>query len=255
MLITGMQKYFGAIFAGVVAIFLGTFIWQNQKISTLSERLERLENDAPSQNPREQQASAPTIGGESKASVDRRVARIERALKTRRALSGRLPSEAFEEGDSLGALAEEVVQENRGVGKSEAKEIVQDLVRSEIERKEDERFEKRKQRRIERMLERIDALAEANDIDSGTQQKMVTIMTSEREQVSQLWREAREGNITRRDAHTKMSETRAETDENMKAILDDDQYAAYEADREQDRHRPRNREKKPERKKPADDDN
>jgi len=245
-----MQKYTGVILAGVVCIFLATFVWQNQKISTLSERLERLEKGSPTlQNKADPQRRLAAIDDESspqEVDVTRRVARIERALKTRRALSGDTKEEA---GGTLTALAQEVVQTQNKLAEGEAKEIVQDLVRSEIERKEDERFEKRKQRRIERMLERIDALAEAHDIDSGTQQKMVTIMTSEREQVSEVWREAREGNITRRDAHNKMNETRAETDENMKAILDDDQYAAYEKDREQDRHRPRpRREKKTEEK-------
>lgn len=110
---------------------------------------------------------------------------------------------------------------------------VQDIVRRELQRAEDEREQARDARRQQRVVERVQTFATEHQLTAAQQQSMTTMLTAEQQEIRQVMQDARD-NDSFDGVRDRVREIRRSTDENVKAVLDDDQMKAFATTREEE---------------------
>lgn len=109
----------------------------------------------------------------------------------------------------------------------QVREAIQGLVRDELAIAREERRVKRAERMKQRTTEEIAEFAKTARLDKESETQLVEYISTEREKMMTLWEEAREGDTPREQLQQKMAALRAETDHEVSAILDEDQYKLY----------------------------
>ncbi len=115
----------------------------------------------------------------------------------------------------------------------EVQERVRAALRREVDALRDERRDERRTRREERANEQVDAFAEKAGLSSMQTEELKTLLESEREQVRDIFRTARQdGDFA--NIRTKIASIREQTDSEAVPGLDEEQAAAYEKMREEE---------------------
>lgn len=133
------------------------------------------------------------------------------------------------------ALVEALSSEDPAV-RARVRELVDELA---AERR-DERRERRQERWEERTLERIDLLAERVSLTRNEQDALYAILATMRDRTGELLREGRQSGEPGR-VRDRVRQVREEANAEVRQLLDDEQYAAYEQLRVEDRARRRGR--------------
>ncbi|MFH2009248.1 MAG: hypothetical protein ABI333_21845 [bacterium] len=110
----------------------------------------------------------------------------------------------------------------------EGKERLKKLLREA--RKEDRQSRRQQWQKVaaHMLQERLSRLAKDHNLDQDTTAKIGTLISDEREKMRPLWEEFRSG---KKDVATALSEARSArdaTDKQVRAMVNDDQYKAYE---------------------------
>lgn len=195
-------------------------------------------------------------GGDSDVGLRRRVAALEAEVA---ALRRGLPA-ASGSASPVGALASASASERAPAEEAllqaieddpEVRERLEDLVSESLKKQDERRWQNRRTRWEERAQERLDELAEKASLRPEQVTKLSAMLSAEREEMSALFQKAREEGGGWREMREQLRELRERTDENARAVLDDEQLPAYEAMREEDRpgrgRRGRNRDRSDER--------
>ncbi len=121
-------------------------------------------------------------------------------------------------------------------GDPEAREALQALVRDELDLARGERWERRMQRRAERQQAQIEQLTVDHQLSGDQVARLEELMEDEQEQIGDLFRAAREdGSFD--GARQQARELRQETDETVRDLLDEEQFAGWQEMRDERRGR------------------
>lgn len=107
------------------------------------------------------------------------------------------------------------------------REAIQGFVRDELAIAREERRVKRVERMKQRTIEEISEFAKLARLDKESETQLVAHISTEREKMAAMWQAAREGDTPREQLQQKMKTLRAETDHEVSALLDEDQYKLY----------------------------
>ncbi len=129
------------------------------------------------------------------------------------------------------ALVEVLESDDPGV-----RESIGSVVRDELEQEREQRWERRQQRWAERQQRQIDELAEQVELSPAQQEGVLELMSTERETISQAFRDARE-NGSFDEARELAQQTRDDTAAAVRSLLEDEQYEAWTAQREEEQAR------------------
>lgn len=110
----------------------------------------------------------------------------------------------------------------------EVADSVREIVAEEREREREQEMERRRTRAQERMNEALDELVAEANISSDQREKIAALWTEERDHMSSLFAQARGGDRDFREVREQARQMRKSVDEQAKAVLSDEQYAAYE---------------------------
>lgn len=109
-------------------------------------------------------------------------------------------------------------------------------VRQELEKVDAERESARSERWRQRTVEKITAFADENKLSGEQKAKLTEMVDAETQEIRGLFRDARDsGDFS--SVRDQARALRAKTEENAKAILDDDQFAAFMKMRDEERQR------------------
>ncbi len=111
-----------------------------------------------------------------------------------------------------------------------------EVVRGEMETAHEERREERRERRRERSLSRLDELRDAAGLSESQHATLTVLLTGELDSIQDVFSEAHEDGSFG-EAREKATEIRAESDEEASRVLDEDQYEAWSAMREEEEAR------------------
>lgn len=109
----------------------------------------------------------------------------------------------------------------------QVREAIQGFVRDELAIAREERRVKRAERMKQHTVEEISEFAKLARLDKESETQLVEHISTEREKMMTIWQEARESDTPREQLQQKMKTLRAETDHEVSAILDEDQYKLY----------------------------
>ncbi len=115
---------------------------------------------------------------------------------------------------------------------------ITNLVRDELAAERDERWDRRRERWGERAEQRLDELSQAISLSPGQREQLGTVLSDERDTVGDLFRAAREDGSWM-EAREQAVTIRAASDAQVKALLDETQYAGWEAMRVEEEERRR----------------
>lgn len=115
----------------------------------------------------------------------------------------------------------------------EVRERVSSLVREEMEAASEERWDQRRKRRTERIEQALTDFASAQSLTPADQDSLTDLWTDEREQIGDLFRKARE-DMSWGKARQEAEALREETDASVKAMLSEENYAAWVQMREEE---------------------
>ena len=181
------------------------------------------------------------------AALENEVRRLEARLKrlqrqSRGRAAGRSGagsgSESLEE---IVAAAEQAARAELGESPVSAEAIESDgavreslgrVVREEMQTAREERFERRANRRAERRAEMVREFAAEQGLSDEAEETLTAAMDQENEQVMELFREAREDGSWR-SARAASEALRAETDEQLAQVLNEEQLEAWQALRQE----------------------
>lgn len=175
---------------------------------------------------------------DSDVGLRRRVAALEADLVALRRRIGTTPGGGGQPTSALTAASQVEREEAEAAlldaidGDPEVREKLEGLVSESLRKENERRWESRRARWEERGQERLDALAEEASLRPEQKSKLSAMLSAEREEMTALFQKAREESGGRREMRDQLRELRARTDENARAVLDDDQVPAYEAMRE-----------------------
>jgi hypothetical protein len=124
-------------------------------------------------------------------------------------------------------------------------EKLQELVQRELQAENARRWESRRDRMIEHEREHVSALKSEHDVDEKTATQIEEMLQAENEQIAALFQSAREEGGGRRELRAKAREIRAETDENVRALLNEEQALAWDEKRLSERGRGRDGARRP----------
>lgn len=160
-------------------------------------------------------------GGAGSGDLESRVAELERevkdlkkALRTKQAFS---PPRGGDDSFDLIADSEDPVFDSR----------VRELVADERERERDERRERRSERMSEMRTELLDGLVAKASLSDTQREEIDGLWTGETEAIMGLIEEARAGERNFGEVRQEIDELRKATDEQVKEMLDADQYETY----------------------------
>ncbi len=181
----------------------------------------------------------PAPAGPGDAALARRVASLERELRElKSALPARVHAVRAGAGGAYGATDADtggpVPPDDEPPAEVEAR--IAEVVSEQLEQREEERWAKRSQRWATRQDEQVEALREHAGLSAEVSATLGTMLGAEREQIMALFKSGRD-EMRWSEMRQKTDEIRAETDANVKALLDDEQYEAYEAMRAEERGR------------------
>lgn len=123
----------------------------------------------------------------------------------------------------------------------EVREKIQGLVRDELAIEREERHKRRTERMKERAREDATEFAQELGLGSESTEAFSEYIVAEREKAMELWRSARDSDMSRDEIRAQMEELREETDREVAVLLDEDQYKDYLAKREEEAERFRGR--------------
>ncbi|HCP48560.1 MAG TPA: hypothetical protein DIU15_21155 [Deltaproteobacteria bacterium] len=107
------------------------------------------------------------------------------------------------------------------------------LVRDEMEEQREQRREERREKRRQRMEAMLEELAEQHQFTDSQYQGLSDLISEERDEISELFRAAREDHSFGQ-ARERAQEIREETEAEAQNILNEEQYAAWSAKREEE---------------------
>lgn len=170
------------------------------------------------------------------AALTRRVEALEREVRVLRRevqiLSEDGPTGAGRVIDAQGLALEPLAPEEEPLV---VEQKLAELVKKELQAEEARRWASRRERMVERNREQVTVLKEEHDVDDATATKIEEMLAAEQEQLTALFQSARESGLGRRDMRTKVREIRVETDDNVRALLNEEQALAWETQRLEER--------------------
>ena len=123
------------------------------------------------------------------------------------------------------------------VESEEKRERLRNIIREEQQAVFQEHREERWKRRRERQDEALKDFAERSEISESQLEDMMVFVNQGRTQVRSLYDAAHAGEVDFGEARESAQALRTQTDEQIKEILDEEQYLAYAEYREQERAR------------------
>jgi hypothetical protein len=168
------------------------------------------------------------------AALARRVDTLEREVRVLRRevqiLSEEGPTGAGRAVDAQGLAVDE-----QALATAETPRVVEEklqaLVKKELEAEDARRWEWRRERIAEGNREQVASLKDEHDVDDATAAKIEEMLAAEQEQMTALFQSMRESGLGPRDLRTKAREIRTETDENVRALLNEEQALAWDEKR------------------------
>ncbi|MEM1347721.1 MAG: hypothetical protein AAGI01_04130 [Myxococcota bacterium] len=116
----------------------------------------------------------------------------------------------------------------------EVRERLEGIFNAQRDRMREERFSRRRARFEERAKERFEGFSNAAQLSTQQAEALEPLLVEERDQVSDVFQSARDGEIDRRAAREQIGVIRSATDEEAKAVLDAEQQAEYDKMREEE---------------------
>lgn len=116
----------------------------------------------------------------------------------------------------------------------EVRERLEEIFDGQRDRMREERIGRRRARIEERAKERFEGFSAAANLTSTQAEEIEPMLEEERDQISDVFRSAREGDIDRRDAREQIGVIRSATDEEAKAVLEPEQQAEYDKMRQEE---------------------
>jgi hypothetical protein len=182
---------------------------------SLAERVDRLEREVAGLRERRRRGGGPRVAALMPREVDMPA-----------------PGAPAPGGDPIDPEA--LVAEGLASDAPEVQEQLRAAVSAELERERDERWQRRSERWKEDARERLTALADEVALDETEVVKIGSMLDAERDEISALFRTARQDG-TFREARREAVAARERTDENVRALLDDDKYDGWQKMRERER--------------------
>ena len=187
--------------------------------------------------------------------IDQKIVELEAELAaTRRALGQDSPRLTQRQGDTPGSARADLlssdgmpagtmplVLEDLKDEDSPVRAELAELVRTERERQQTERQMERRDRMMEEAEEEFAEFAQAHNITSQQQARILPKIKEERAQIFDLFRARRDGNMSREEIREQIQTIRAETDSAVLEELDATQQDAYRERREEEAARWNNR--------------
>jgi hypothetical protein len=115
---------------------------------------------------------------------------------------------------------------------------VANLVREELAAERDQRWERRAERRQQRDEQSLDDLSSRINLTAEQRVDLSAVLSDERETIGSLFRAAREDGSWH-EARDQATTIRAENDERVRELLDEGQFAGWDAMRTEDEERRR----------------
>ncbi len=201
-----------------VALLFAAVTWQGVQLRDARGRLDALERAPPRPADERVRRDATSAAVEARRTID--TAQVVAADAPIRPAAARVSATA------------EVVPVEEVVAAR-----VPDLVRGELAKIDEERDQKREERQRERLTKRLDELAATASISAEKKAQVLQMLTAEQTEMQQLFRDAREGHGGWGEMREKAEALRKQTDENVDAVFDDDEMAAFRKMREEERGR------------------
>ena len=187
---------------------------------------------------------AAVAGSEYTSQLEERVAQLEAQIvalggETGRNLTDDGWSDASESGDPTGSgsssdgtgTENDALVENLSEDTA-VRDAVGEVVREEMEYAREERWERRFERHAERRAEMVARFGSEQGLETATVERLDTMMRTEHETISDLFRQAREDG-TWHEARDEAHALREETDEEIAGFLDGDQMEAWRQARDE----------------------
>ena len=119
------------------------------------------------------------------------------------------------------------------VAETELRAHLATVLDEELQKRDEQRWEARRARWAQRQDERLQELAQRLSLSDDQQQKLSAMLAAEREEIGAVMQRA-SAEMGWREARREVRDIRRRTDENAKAILDDEQAQAYDGMRSED---------------------
>ncbi|MDF1565946.1 MAG: hypothetical protein P1V51_23120 [Deltaproteobacteria bacterium] len=238
-----------AIAALALAALSGIFALRHGgRIAELEQALESRTGPSAGESPARDAGGALPEGDQEVLlrSLQSRVTRLEAELAVLRSKAGLPAAPAAEEtGDAPAAAPEtqEAVHQIREqvdalmVGEvletEAARERLKELVQETRRQEHAERMQRWQESRAEEVKEEVARLAEAHDLSNQQARDLTNLMNAEMAAMNDLFRQAQEGDRSHRELRGEIRTLRDETDASVKGLLNEDQFTAYEAMRDE----------------------
>lgn len=219
---------FGTVFLGGSGDNAAEIAHLQSEIDELQERVTVLEKrERRGKAGKRKRGGRPGIAGSLSSSEpeDRMRERIRTRLAEEGVAAGTDPASIEQVGEAIEA-------------DPEVRSKITDLVRDELAAERDQRWERRAERRAQRDEERLDQLSSSLDLSTEQREQLSGVMADERETIGSLFRAAREDGSWM-EARDQAVTIRAENDARVQELLDDDQYAGWDAMRTEEEERRR----------------
>ncbi len=228
-----------AAFSSVLAL------WQGGRISELEETLAAKDISRPAAKGESRPRHVAAGGdGAHLASLQDRVSRLEAELAVRRTRPEQEGApEPVDEGVADPGMPEESVHEIReqvdallvrdALDTEAGRSRLKDLVRETRQQDRAERMERWQSSRQEEARQEIQRFTEAHNLSSQQTREISQLMDTEMTTMGELFRGAREEGRSHREIRTEIRQLRETTDVQAREVLSDDQYAGFEAMRDE----------------------
>lgn len=230
----------------VVAVLgIGALAWsQDAEIKRLRAQVESLEEASVTGD------SFEPASGEEEVALRRRLRALEGEVARLRRVSGQ--AEVVRGGESNSASAQAEAVEAAAPALAPRQEAVlsvlesedpgvrgrlRELFREENERLREERMNDRRDRWEAEALDRFATFSQEAKLTARQSRELEPALERERDQLFELSRSRRRGEVTREDFAAQRQAIREETDEKARAVLDSEQVTKYQAMREEESRR------------------
>jgi len=226
-----MQTFWRLVPSGLALIALILVVYQTVRVRNLERALKK--------RPVAEAVSENRSGGDDTQKLQQRIRSLEGAV--RRLVGIAITSNSKASGKSDPVLLAWIKNELRNLrgdvdsvltgealSTEEGKQRLKKLLRET--RKEDRQSRRKQWKKVatHMLRERLNRFAKDHDLDQDTTTKIETMITDERAKLLPLWQEFKSG---KKDVATALTEARAArdaTDKQIRAMLNDDQYKAYD---------------------------
>jgi len=243
----GKPGYILLVAAGVAGV-LALWQWQQSDIEALTRRVDTLEGELSELSARTEGIHPGVTGPQLIPGPGRNAASRAADGQAATSTSATAPAPPAKAPlPLLGQSGERALQAVLAALESERPEI-QDKVREVVRAQQEALWEERRERRQamweQRQTERLEKLAADVNLSQQQVDALFAILTASRDRVGELFRQARESQSFE-GVHEQAERVRQEADGEAKALLDDRQYEAYEAMRQEQRDRRRQQHRPP----------